>query len=173
MTPKISVVIPTYNCGALIPEALDSIFAQTFTDFEVIVVDDGSTDNTRDVVSRYREDIRYIYQNNKGVSAARNAGIKEARGQYIAFLDADDLWLPEKLASQMRVMTQSDAIGIVACGLFCIDDKNNSVKTVIPENYSDKDNLIRGLYFDPAIFFGAGSSILVRKACFEKVGLFD
>ena len=173
MSKLISVIIPTYNCGAFIKEALDSVFVQTFTDYEVIVVDDGSTDNTRGVVDRFGEKVRYIYQENKGVSAARNTGIKNAQGRFIAFLDADDIWLPKKLELQMKAMSESDSIGIVACGLFCIRGKDNIEKEVIPKNYPNKNQLIQELCCDPDVFFGAGSSVLVRRECFQKLGLFD
>ena len=173
MSTLISVIIPTYNCGAFIKEALDSVFAQTYTDHEVIVVDDGSTDNTREVVGRFEDKVKYIHQENKGVSSARNTGIRNAGGRFMAFLDADDVWLPDKLELQMRAMSESDSIGIVACGLFCIKGKNSIEKAVIPENHINKDQLIRELCCDPGIFFGAGSSVLVRGECFQRLGLFD
>ncbi|MCX7013771.1 MAG: glycosyltransferase family A protein [Candidatus Sumerlaeota bacterium] len=96
--PMVSVVIPTYNRFRWVPEAIDSVLAQTFKDFEVIVVDDGSTDNTRETLLRYGDRIRYLHQDNAGVSAARNRGILEARGEWITFLDSDDVWLPNRLA---------------------------------------------------------------------------
>lgn len=99
--PQVSVVIPAYNAAPYIGGALDSVFAQTFRDFEVLVVDDGSTDGTAELVSGYRSDVRLIRQPNKGVAAARNEGIEASRAHYVAFLDADDTWLPEKLARQL------------------------------------------------------------------------
>jgi len=101
----ISVIIPTFNRARYVTKAIDSVLAQTYKDYEIIVVDDGSTDNTRQVLSPYMERIRYIYQDNAGVSAARNAGIRDAKGEWIAFLDSDDLWLPRKLACQMDYMS--------------------------------------------------------------------
>ena len=173
MSPLISVIIPTYNCGTFIKEALDSIFTQTFTDYEVIVVDDGSTDNTREVVGHFLGKVRYIHQENKGVSAARNTGIKNAQGQFTAFLDADDVWLPKKLELQMKAISESALIGLVACGLFCVNREGRRIKEVILKDYPSKNELINSLYFDPDAFFGAGSSILVRKDCFQRLGLFD
>lgn len=102
LMPKISVIIPTYNRAPFVTEAIDSVLAQTFRDYELIVVDDGSTDNTKDVLLPYGERIRYIYQPNSGVGAARNAGIRCAVGEWLAFLDSDDLWLPEYLSCQME-----------------------------------------------------------------------
>jgi glycosyltransferase involved in cell wall biosynthesis len=101
----VSVVIPTYNRAKFVTEAIDSVCAQTYRNFEVIVVDDGSTDDTHDVLRRYGDRIRYVYQRNAGCSSARNTGVREARGQWVAFLDSDDTWLPDKLAVQMSEIT--------------------------------------------------------------------
>ena len=101
---KVSVIIPTYNRAEYVTHAIDSVLAQTYTDYEIIVVDDGSADNTKDVLLPYMDRIRYIYQENAGLSAARNTGIKAAKGDWIAFLDSDDEWLPGKLAVQMRAV---------------------------------------------------------------------
>ncbi|MBD3243330.1 MAG: glycosyltransferase [Chitinivibrionales bacterium] len=98
--PLISVVIPTYNRRSYITEAIDSVLAQTYDDYEVVVVDDGSTDGTREALEQYAHAIRYVYQENAGCAAARNTGLEHARGRWIAFLDSDDVWLPDKLATQ-------------------------------------------------------------------------
>ena len=100
MKPKISAIIPTYNRAQFVKEAVESVRAQSFTDIELIIIDDGSDDKTGEALSDYKEAIRYIRQENKGVSAARNLGIKLAEGEYIAFLDSDDLWHPRKCAIQ-------------------------------------------------------------------------
>ncbi len=99
--PKVSIIIPVYNGAKFVKDAIESVLAQTYKDYEIIVVNDGSTDNTEEVLRPYIDKglIRYFYQENKGVSAARNKGINEARGEYVAFLDADDVWLPEFLHS--------------------------------------------------------------------------
>ena len=107
--PTVSVIIPAYNRAKYVTKAIDSVLAQTYTDYEIIVVDDGSTDNTKDVLLPYMERINYIYQENKGVSAARNTGIRAATGRWIAFLDSDDIWLEEKLSAQMKYIKDSDA----------------------------------------------------------------
>lgn len=99
---KVSVVIPTYNRAKYVVKAIDSVLAQTYTDYEVIIIDDGSTDNTCEVLKPYTDRIQYIHQDNAGVSAARNTGIRAAKGKWIAFLDSDDEWLPKKLSIQMR-----------------------------------------------------------------------
>ena len=105
MAPRVSVLIPTYNCGRFLGEALDSVLAQTFTDFEIIVVDDGSTDNTPEVVARYPQ-VRYIPREHCGVSVTRNAAIAEATGEFVVFLDADDMWTPDKLEKQVAYLDQ-------------------------------------------------------------------
>jgi glycosyltransferase involved in cell wall biosynthesis len=102
--PRVSVVIPTYNCESYIGEAVGSVLKQTFQDFEIIVIDDGSTDRTRSVLEPYMDRIIYLYQENQGESVARNRGIKMAKSEFIAFLDSDDLWLPIKLERQLNAM---------------------------------------------------------------------
>jgi glycosyltransferase involved in cell wall biosynthesis len=103
-SPLVSVIIPTYNRDAMVSEAVASVFEQTFKDFELIVVDDGSTDGTASLLSRFGSSLRPLQQEHRGVSAARNRGVAEARGELIAFLDSDDLWLPEKLAVQVSYL---------------------------------------------------------------------
>ena len=101
---KVSVIIPTYNRAQVVGEAIDSVLSQTYNDLELIVVDDGSQDETRSVVSSYNSQVTYLHQEHQGVSAARNRGIELARGKYLSFLDSDDLWLKEKLYLQMEGM---------------------------------------------------------------------
>ncbi len=109
--PKVSVIIPTYNREKFVAKAIDSILSQTFRDYEIIVVDDGSTDNTRQILGPYGAKITYLYQENSGVSAARNTGIQHATGEWIAFLDSDDEWHPEYLSRQIgRVSSHPGAI---------------------------------------------------------------
>ena len=96
--PTVSIIIPTYNRQSLVQETIDSVLRQSLSDWELIVIDDGSTDETGAVLTeRYGTSIRYVYQQNQGESAARNYGISLAQGKYVAFLDSDDLWLPNKL----------------------------------------------------------------------------
>lgn len=119
---KVSVVIPTYNRAAYIRQAIDSVLQQTMTDFEIIVVDDGSTDDTREVVAGYGERIRYLRTANGGPARARNAGMAEARGQYIAWLDSDDTYHPAKLALQCAVLDSRPDTGLVYTECTAFDD---------------------------------------------------
>ncbi len=111
--PRISVIIPTYNSARFLPEAVQSALYQTLSPDEVIVVDDGSTDNTEDVLEPFRGRVHYIRQENQGPAVARNRGIAEAKGDLIAFLDADDVWLPEKSELQVKVLWENPRIGLV------------------------------------------------------------
>jgi glycosyltransferase involved in cell wall biosynthesis len=115
--PKISVIIPAYNTSPFIGEALGSVFAQTYTDFEVIVINDGSpdTDELEKALGPFLERIVYLKQENRGSAGARNAGILHARGEYLAFLDSDDSWLPNFLASQMELLEEIPSLDVVYC----------------------------------------------------------
>ena len=123
--PEVSVIIPTYNCAGLIRETLDSVLTQTYKDFEIVIVNDGSTDNTLDALSLYGDRIRVISQTNQGRSAARNTGIREAKGDYLAFLDSDDLWLPNKLESQMALLKTTPDLLWVYSDAEVFDSKTN------------------------------------------------
>ena len=120
--PTVSVVIPTYNYGRYICETIDSALAQTYKPLEVIVVDDGSTDDTRERLAAYSDRIRYILQKNSGPAAARNTGIVAAQGEFVALLDSDDLWLPEKVERQVALYLREQDAGIVATQRFAIDE---------------------------------------------------
>ena len=170
----VSVIIPTYNRAHLIGRAIQSVLNQTYQDFELIVVDDGSTDNTEDIIRQFQEKdkrIRYIkHDKNKGGSAARNTGIKNSVGKYIAFQDSDDEWLPKKLEKQMKIFKkESPNLGIVYTGFYRIKD---SEKKYIPSHEIVKkegriyEELLKGNFITT-------QSILVRKECFKKVGIFD
>ena len=114
MTPLVSVVVTTYNHGRYIQETLRSVFAQTYSNFEVIVVDDGSTDDTSTKLRAFKDQILYVHQENQGVAASRNTGIQQARGEFIALLDGDDLWEPGKLAIQTKALEESPRAGFAA-----------------------------------------------------------
>lgn len=165
--PKISVIIPTYNRKELLPRAIVSVFNQTFRDFEIIVVDDASSDGTMDVLRRFHDArLHYIRQKeNRGHAAAVNKGIKASKGEFIAQLDDDDEYLPEKLQRQLEVLEASGPdIGLVYTGVLIVDQDGKTIGQKRPsESYWD------GLWHRDFI----GSTALVRKECFEKVGDYD
>ena len=115
--PLVSVIIPTYNGACFLAQTIESVLAQTYPSLEVLVVDDGSTDATWAITAGYGPRVRYVRQANAGTAAARNRGVAEARGQYIALLDHDDLWLPHKLERQLPVFADDPAIGVVFAGI--------------------------------------------------------
>ena len=170
--PTVSVVIPTHNRAHLIGWTIQSVLNQTYQDFEIIVVDDASSDNTEEIVSNIKDDrIRYIrHEKNKGAPAARNTGIKAAKGEYIAFQDSDDEWLPQKLEKQMKVFENvPPKVGIVYTGFFRIVDGK---KEYIPYSWvTQKEGNIHKELLKGS--FIATPSIVVRKECFEKAGMFD
>lgn len=116
----ISIVIPTYNRENVIKECVESILCQTYEDFEIIIVDDGSTDRTKKIVQQVEDSrLHYIYQDNQGACVARNHGIEAAKGEYIAFQDSDDKWEPKKLEKQLQVLLTNDNVDIVCCKSLC------------------------------------------------------
>jgi glycosyltransferase involved in cell wall biosynthesis len=124
LSPQVTVVIPTYNRAHLVKDAVESVLNQTYQNFELIVIDDGSTDNTKEVLAVYKDKLTYIYQENQGRSAARNHGIKLAQGEYIAFLDSDDAWFLDKLERQVPVLESTPPDVVLVHGYKCIVDKN-------------------------------------------------
>jgi glycosyltransferase involved in cell wall biosynthesis len=130
VSPTISVIIPVYNRQAFIGEAIQSVLNQTYTDYEIIVVDDGSTDETATVVRRFDDQrVHYIHQDNRGVAAARNHGLRLARGDFIAFLDSDDLFLREKLEIQLDYLRQNPQIGLAYTAYTVLDVQNHRKAT--------------------------------------------
>lgn len=166
--PLASVIIPTFNRAAFLREAIDSVLAQTEQDFELIVVDDGSNDATRAVAASYGERVRYFFQSNAGASAARNAGIKNARGQFIVFLDSDDLWQPKKLARQITWMKAHPQI------MLCYTDEiwiRRGVRVNQKKIHAKAGGWIYPLCLPRCII--SPSSVLMRREFFEVVGVFD
>lgn len=169
--PRVSVILPAYNAADTIGQALESAFAQSFTDYEVIVVDDGSTDRLEAAIAPYRDRVRLIRQRNRGISGAKNAGAAQACGEYVAFLDADDIWMPERLARTVAVLEADPRCVLVSCGAATIDkDGMPSIEYSIGRSA----NLAPGL---AEIVSGQAqikvSSILIRRAIFERIGGFD
>ncbi|HEX8844379.1 MAG TPA: glycosyltransferase [Pyrinomonadaceae bacterium] len=168
MKPRISVVIPTYNYGHYLPAAVESVRAQGWPDLEIIVVDDGSTDDTPRVMKELAgDDLRYIRQENAGPAAARNRGIRESSGEWIAFLDADDLWMPEKLAVQMdELQKHPDAsFSYTDTRVRFPDGTERDVKCE-PAGNNLLLKLLTGNQFSTP-------TVVVRRQCFLKVGQFE
>ncbi|MDM9381601.1 glycosyltransferase [Chlorogloeopsis sp. ULAP01] len=168
--PKVTVVIPAYNAMAFLPETLESVLRQTFTDFEILIVNDGSTDNILEWASELKDPrVKLITQPNQRVSAARNTGITNAQGKYIAFLDADDLWEPAKLEKQIRCLDEQPTVGLVYTWTLLVDKENNPTGRIFASHLEGKvwNKLLEN---DP---ISSGSSPLVRRSCFDTVGLFD
>ena len=164
----VSVILPTYNRYAFVGQAIDSVLNQTFTDFELIVVDDGSTDNTPALLDQYGDRINVIRQENRGVSAARNSGIRSASGNAIALLDSDDYWLPKKLEEQVAFFeAHPDA-------LICQTEELwlRNGKRVNPKKRHRKPS---GMIFEKSLplCLVSPSAVMIRKLLLDEVGLFD
>jgi len=166
--PLVTVIIPTYNRGWILKEAIDSVLSQDFEDFELIVVDDGSTDNTRDILDGYARDIIVLRQDNRGVSAARNAGIASASGQLIAFLDSDDLWLPGKLSRQVDFFNSNPE------ALIC-QTEELWVRNGILVNPKNRHKKFSGMIFEHSLplCIVSPSAVMLKRGLFDKIGVFD
>lgn len=166
--PSVSVIIPTYNRAWCLREAVDSVLAQEFQDFEVIVVDDGSGDETPSLLREYGDAIRVLRQPNRGVSAARNAGILAARGELIAFLDSDDIWLKGKLASQVEFFSRHPGALICQTEEFWVKDG----RRVNPGKRHRKQ---AGMIFESSLqlCLVSPSAVMLRRSLLDRVGMFD
>jgi glycosyltransferase involved in cell wall biosynthesis len=172
-SPKVSIILPTYNRAYLIGRAIQSILNQTYQDFEIIIIDDGSKDDTEKIIRGFKEKdnrIKYIsFDANKGAAAARNAGIKMSKGEYITFQDSDDEWVIDKLEKQMKVIETSSENIVVYCGFWRIDGDE---KIYIPDiNILNREGNINKELLK-GNFVGT-PSILLPKKNLEKVGMFD
>ena len=132
-TPRVSIIIPTYNRAEMLVECLESIFAQTCDAYEVIVVDDGSTDNTDELIKPYLDRVKYIKHENRGNAAARNSGLDLAKGEYIAFLDSDDLWLPDKLRRDVEYLDKHSDVDMVCANGTFFGSPEFAGKKVVPD----------------------------------------
>lgn len=169
-----SVVIPAYNAEDYVCQTLDSVLAQTFTDYEVIMVNDASTDGTPDILREYELDGRFrvvTHEVNKGLAAARNSGIRRARGEFITFLDADDLWRPEKLEYQLRVLEAHPEINFLSNSSLWFSDGDNPVFPPLPDEPDLRPVGWRSLVLGASPF--SASNAIVRAECLRAVGLFD
>jgi len=167
--PIISAIIPTYNRGWILKEAVDSVLAQTFCEFELVVVDDGSIDNTLEILSGYKKDrIRIIQQDNKGVGAARNRGATASAGQYIAFLDSDDIWMRDKLSVQAKFFTDHPE------AMICQTDEI-WIRRGIRVNPKKRHKKPTGMIFEPSLdlCLVSPSAVMMKKSLFDEMGGFD
>lgn len=171
-SPVVSVVIPTYNRGDVLGRSIRSVLEQTYSDFEVLVVDDGSSDHTASVVRDFDDSrVNYLaHEENRGAAAARNTGIRAANGEFIAFQDSDDEWLPRKLEKQMAVFDRvPEEVGVVYSAFYDIaEEETNRVPDTATESI-DGDVHERLLEFN----FISTQVAVVRRGCFRTVGLFD
>lgn len=169
--PLVSVIIPNYNYAGYICQAIESVLAQTYENVEVIVVDDESKDNSLEVLSAYGDRIRVIAQKNAGVAVARNSGVTNSSGEMVAFLDADDVWLPEKLERQIEKMASDERIGLVHGSMTLIDPSGD----VCGEISNGREGWVADdlLLFESGTVIGAGSTALVRREIFDAIGGFD
>lgn len=167
-SPEVSVIIPTYNRATLLPRAIDSVLNQTYRDFELLVIDDGSTDHTPGIIKQYMGKLTYIRQNHRGVAAARNLGIKSSNGKWIAFLDSDDYWLPKKLERQMEFMRAQPDLLISQTDEIWIRKGRHA-------NPMKKHQKYGGYIFEKCLplCIVSPSAVVINRQLFEKVGLFD
>jgi glycosyltransferase involved in cell wall biosynthesis len=168
--PEVSVIIPTHNYAQYIRQALDSVFNQTYKDYEIIVVDDGSQDSTREIMLSYGDRIRYYYQENQGPAKARNKGIIESRGKYIAFLDADDIWFPSKLAKQIEMFKTNSRLGMVLTDNSLFDDAGVYKEYVGKKNYLFNGDIVANIFIRSGV---VTPTVMVKRDVFDKVGLFE
>jgi glycosyltransferase involved in cell wall biosynthesis len=170
MTSAVSVVMATHNYGQFLAEALDSALAQTFRDFDLIIIDDGSTDGTDEIVAPYlsHPQVRYVRTDHVGQPAAKNMGIRLTQAPLVAFLDADDVWMPNKLEQQVTLLTQNPTVGVVYSRRLLIDEHGRNLEYKQP--VLRRGNILPFIFRDNFVCF---SSAVVRRQVFTDVGLFD
>jgi len=172
--PAISIIIPTFNRSHVLGKAIESIMAQTFQDWELLIVDDGSTDDTRSLVADYQTRcpaIRYLWQENRKQAVARNHGIRVARGRYLAFLDSDDEWMPEKLSRQSALLDRDPRVGMVYGNQWILKDANSP-----PRWRYAPGTLPSGHVFEALLrreFYCSMQTLLVRRSVVDEVGPLD
>jgi glycosyltransferase involved in cell wall biosynthesis len=169
--PIVSVIIPNYNYGRYLSEALESVFNQTYKELEIIVVNNGSTDNSMEILDSFGEKITVINQQNLGQATARNVGIAQASGKLLALLDADDIWLPDKIESQVSLIT--DSVQLVYCGIHFVDSNASVISRSVFPMY--KNDCLEFFENKPwrAIVVGGESTALFSRKLYEDVGGFN
>ena len=167
---KVSIIIPAYNAETTIKRTIESVQRQTYADYELIVINDGSTDGTSKIVRQIIDPrIKLFSYENGGLPVARNRGIERAKGEYIAFLDADDLWTPDKLEKQLAVLEANPEAGVVYSQTYCIDRQENLLYYCDPIHF--EGNVLKELLLTN--FLHNGSNPLIRQRAIETVGKFD
>jgi glycosyltransferase involved in cell wall biosynthesis len=169
MIPSVSVVIPVFNGTNFLAEAIESVLSQTYTDYELLIIDDGSTDGTWEIIQSYGERVRGFRKPNGGVASALNRGIEEMRGRWFAWLSHDDLWLPEKLEKQVAFLEYYPQFRACYTDFFIMDDKGSILHAINTPWYPREQaicELFRGVYIN-------GSTMLIERACFDEEGLFS
>ena len=175
MTPRVSVLVPAYNAAGYLRYALDSVLAQSYADWEIVLVDDGSTDDTGALVDSYRarlqDKLRYIHQSNRGLPAARNSGIRAARGEFIALLDADDVWLPHRLERSIQALDAEPAAGLAHAKVRRIDAQGNVIGQLKVDSKYMSGHIARHIYTRRAHI--VCPTVTFRRRCLETAGWFD
>ena len=172
LIPLVSVVIPNYNYGIYIGQCIESVLSQDYPNIEIIVVDDGSTDNSLEVLLRFGTRVQVIQQSNQGVSSARNSGLLEAQGEYIAFLDADDFWSEAKITKQVNLLEEQQA-DLVYAGVKLVSPDGNKINGIIHPKYKGDCSPIYRRFPARAVVLLGTSNALFRKNLISKSGLFD
>jgi len=168
--PKVSVIVPAYNAQSTILETINSVLKQTFTDFELIVINDGSTDKTLKLLSTITDRRLKVYSyKNGGLPAARNRGIFRSTGEFVSFIDADDLWTPDKLELQLQALGKNPQAGVAYSWTICMGNGGDSFHPGVSESF--QGNVYSKLLVGN--FIGSGSNVIIRKEAIESVGYFD
>ncbi|MHB8156207.1 MAG: glycosyltransferase [Desulfocucumaceae bacterium] len=170
--PHVSIIVPTHKRPEMLGLAVQSVLSQSYKDFELIVVDDGSKDSTPEVMEKYSGKLKFFSKENGGVSSARNFGLKKASGQLIAWLDDDDYFLPDKLEKQVDYLSKNSRVGLVCTGHVMIDSISPQVKKTyyIPPAHRDCTSNRRAL-LEQCYF--ANSTVMMKRECFDRAGLYD
>lgn len=168
--PEISVIIPAFNSADYIGEAIRSVLAQTYTNFELIVVDDGSTDATPEIVREFGHEVTYVRQENGGAASARNHGIRIAKGEFIAFLDADDTWEPDKLEKQINLFKDDPGLGMVFTENKLFDEEGEYCDSLDKKNRLMSGDLAQSIFMSSGV---ATPTVMVRSEVFRKLGTFE
>jgi glycosyltransferase involved in cell wall biosynthesis len=163
------VIIPVFNGTNYLSEAIESVLAQTFTNFEILIIDDGSTDSTWDIIQSFGEKVRGFHKENGGVASALNLGIKEMRGDWFAWLSHDDVWIPQKLERQIDFLTKHREFKACYSDYYEINSTGEIIRAVTT-SWNQKNDAIWVLFYDVCIH---GSSMIIHKTIFEKIGLFN